>query len=112
MAAAPVPVGVDIEHMERITLPVLKRVLPPSRYQALTERPETDFPERERWARAWTAVEAVVKATGRGFTFETQKEEAFFEGWRIESFTEGNGYVISCAVREPFWIRRIRAEVP
>ena len=123
LAVAPSPVGVDIERCDRLTLSVIKRVLPPAYFEKLDKAniPETlEHPQHEggespykekdvsihtkqEWAKAWTSVEAVLKADGRGFSFDPREDASFMDGWHIECFSLEDDYMVSCACREPFY---------
>ena len=99
LAVSTEPVGVDIERCDRLTLPVLKRVLPPGQYEKLAKT--TDITE---WAKAWTSIEAALKADGRGFSVDPREDDLFMDKWHIESFLYENEFMVSCACREPFQV--------
>ena len=110
------PVGVDIERCDRLTLPVLKRVLPRNYYENLTKPQNIDesedksesvpFQIKQEWAKAWTSIEAVLKADGSGFSVDPREDATFMEGWSIESFPYENDFMISCACRKSIFFRK------
>ena len=119
LAVSKEPVGVDIESTERLTLSVLKRVLPVSYYDELISMREKETPgcdkaaeepqspeEKLRWAKAWTSVEAVLKAIGSGFFLDPREENSFMDGWHIESFPLSDEFMVSCAARFPFTVHQ------
>ncbi len=97
LAVSPMPVGVDIEKAERITLPVLKRVLPPAEYEQVEK--ESDI---YTLAKFWTRVEAVLKAQGTGFNLDPRTDPSFMNGWFTESEKIGDTHVLSCAAESVF----------
>ena len=74
------------------------------KYRLDTPYKEKDVPihTKQEWAKAWTSVEAVLKADGRGFSFDPREENSLLNGWNIESFLLGDEFMVSCACREPF----------
>ncbi len=102
-------IGADIECSDNLTLNILKRVLPPERFKKLEREDYTDEfllqnnrhePCSERklvWAKNWTAVEAVLKADGRGFFLDIENDDSFMDGWHIDSIVIDEKYVLSCA---------------
>jgi phosphopantetheinyl transferase len=110
LAIAKDPVGIDIERVDRIKLSVLERVLPEVMYEKLAA---DDGPEREKrlsMGRAWTTVEAVMKADGRGLFDDLRKDPFFMERWHVESFPVGEEYMVSCASKSPFSLELIKEE--
>ena len=99
LAAANIPVGVDIESEENLSLPILKRVLPASSYERLKKDASSDG---YALAKAWTEVEAVIKADGRGFNIDPRDNDKFMDGYYIKTINIGNGYAVSCAAKVPF----------
>ncbi|SKB83400.1 Phosphopantetheinyl transferase [Lachnospiraceae bacterium] len=97
LAVSPIPIGADIENAERITLPVLKRVLPPADYEHI----EKNSDQTTR-AKFWTKVEAVLKAHGTGFMLDPRSDPSFMDGWHTESSVIDDTHVLSCAAHEPF----------
>ncbi|WP_026527483.1 4'-phosphopantetheinyl transferase family protein [Butyrivibrio sp. VCD2006] len=97
LAVAKEPVGVDIERCDRLTLSVIERVLPQEYFEKLES-----IHTKQEWAKAWTSVEAVLKADGRGFSFDPREDASFMNGWHIESFPMEDDFMVSCACRGPF----------
>ncbi|WP_197029621.1 4'-phosphopantetheinyl transferase family protein [Butyrivibrio sp. AE3004] len=109
LAVSNIPIGIDIECAERLSLPILKRVLPPSHFEKLQKRDyiaDSGFEKDEKlvWAKYWTSVEAILKAQGSGFHFDPRKNPDFMNNWSLESFIFENRFVISCASKLPFSI--------
>ncbi len=105
LAVSDKPVGIDIERINRITLPVLKRVLPPDYYRKTEEEVQSKIAgEDEKYilGKSWTALEAVLKASGTGFVTDDYNKDDFFDGWHVESMEIEDEYVISCASGSPF----------
>ncbi len=111
LAVSDIPIGVDIESKENITLSVLRRVLPDKQYKKLVEKdysgevildkngkitPCRD--EKLMYTKKWTSVEAVLKAIGKGFYLDPSMEESFMDGWNLFSIQANDEYVISVAI--------------
>ena len=101
LAVSDFPVGIDIERTDRLSLSVLKRVLPSSCYEKLPQN-EEDTNTKLEWTKSWTTVEAILKADGSGFMVDPRDNEDFMEGWYHESILHDKCYMISCASKEPF----------
>ena len=105
LAVSDDPVGVDIERISRVTLPILKRVLPPDYYLKIEEEAKAaDNAEAEKdiLGKSWTALEAVLKASGTGFITDEYSSDDFFDGWYVESMKIEDEYILSCASKAPF----------
>ena len=111
LAVSDIPIGVDIESRENITLSVLRRVLPDKHYKKLVEKDYSGevildkngkiTPCREEklmYTKKWTSVEAVLKAIGKGFYLDPSMEESFMDGWNLFSLQADDEYVISVAI--------------
>ena len=113
MAVSSAPVGVDIEEADRLTLPVLSRILPEKYIEKMVaedlpaiqnSKKDPGVEEKMIYARYWTYVEAVLKAKGKGFYSDPRKEENLLENWNIESIVIDDMYVLSCASEKTFKI--------
>ncbi len=102
LAVSTKPIGVDIERCDRLTLQVLERVLPAAYYEKVAK--STDIRE---WAKAWTSIEAILKAEGSGFSHDPRQREDLPDSWHIESFMIKEELMVSCACHEPIDIVRI-----
>ncbi len=110
LAVADKPVGVDIEDSDRMSLPVLKKVLPEEYYDILIGK---EFPVEEEFmlgeklgqAKAWTTVEAMLKAEGCGFKMDPKKDPGLFDRWYTSSVIYDKKYVITCAYGDPLFIK-------
>ena len=117
LAVSSESVGVDIERCDRLTLPVLKRVLPVNYYAKLVETEGTEkymdekspvpVETRQEWAKAWTSIEAVLKAVGSGFSIDPREKADFMDNWHVESFLLENDFMVSCACQEQIQLRKI-----
>ena len=97
LAISPIPVGVDIENAERITLPILRRVLPPADFEQIKNNSD-----KYTFAKYWTKVEAVLKARGTGFHLDPRTDASFMDGWYSESEVINENHMLSCAAERPF----------
>jgi 4'-phosphopantetheinyl transferase len=90
LAVADVPVGVDVEKLDRDVVPtrLARRVLLPEE-QAAVATP-LDF------LRAWARKEAVVKATGEGTSVLPRADPP---GYAVADIDVGDGYVAAAAAR-------------
>ena len=107
LAVSKEPVGVDIERADRVKLSVLKCVLPAKMYERLEAQDTAEEEKTFHRGKAWTSVEAVLKAEGCGLFAELRKDPGFMECWHLESFRMDGGHVISVASAHPFHLRRI-----
>ncbi|MCR5777936.1 MAG: 4'-phosphopantetheinyl transferase superfamily protein [Lachnospiraceae bacterium] len=97
LAISPIPVGVDIENAERITLPILRIVLPPADFEQIKNNSD-----KYTFAKYWTKVEAVLKARGTGFLLDPRTNASFMDGWYTESEAINENHMLSCAAERPF----------
>ena len=132
LAVSDSPVGVDIEKMKRITLPILKRVLPPYYYSRIEDEvrclDDKEYQQKKNLmdseesnifsleedqngylkdkkfllGKSWTCLEAVLKAAGTGFSTDDYNNDAFFDGWHTDSILIEDEYVLSCASEDEF----------
>jgi 4'-phosphopantetheinyl transferase len=88
--------GVDIERIDRLKLNTLKRVLPAD-YYADVENADTTA-----WGKAWTEVEAILKASGEGFTLDPRNTPDFMDGWFVDGVLFNGTHYISIAMKSEF----------
>lgn len=113
------PVGVDVESVERRTVPLelARRFFAPSEADALERLPEAERPGR--FLEYWTLKESYIKARGKGltipldhFAFTLSKDEppriAFVpgfddhpEGWCFGQIRLGTAHEMAWAIRLP-----------
>lgn len=115
LAVSDTPVGVDIERADRVTLPILKRVLPSVYYEKLEKKmfpPEIGFENDDQlmYAKYWTSVEAILKATGTGFITDPRNNPNLMDEWYLKSSVLEKHFVMSCASRTPFSINTVIIE--
>ena len=96
LAVADEELGVDIERVDRLKLKTLRRVLPAD-YYADVEKGDTTA-----WGKAWTEVEAILKAIGDGFTLDPRNSPDFMEGWYVDGVLYNGTHYISIAMRNEF----------
>ncbi|WP_408070887.1 4'-phosphopantetheinyl transferase family protein [Butyrivibrio sp. JL13D10] len=101
LAISDIPVGVDIERIDRVDLRVLERVLPPAYYEKI-KNDDSVANNAKELTKCWTSVEAILKARGEGFYIDPRADEKFMEGWFIENKKVEDDYMISIALAEPF----------
>lgn len=98
LAIAPGVVGVDVEEVPaqygRLQRDALRRVLSA---EELAKTEASPVPAMA-FALAWTRVEAVLKADGRGFAFDVRGGN-LPQGWKT-THTLVDGHAVTCATRE------------
>jgi len=113
-------IGIDIEQLRPIDTGDFDRVFPESLMEWLradhNESKHKDGDE-ERFFHAWTRLESVIKADGRGlsaplsdFVFSIQEASLGKETWHLNTLSIVDGYVCSVATYVPvakFEIKRI-----
>lgn len=103
LAVAPDVVGVDVEEVPaqygRLQRDALRRVLSAEELAQVEASPDPAM----AFALAWTRVEAVLKADGRGFAFDVRGGH-LPAGWKT-AYVLVNGHAVTCAMREEPAIR-------
>lgn len=98
LSVAPGEVGVDVEEVPaqygRLQRDALRRVLSGEGLAQVEASPDPAL----AFALAWTRVEAVLKADGRGFAFDVRGGQ-LPQGWQT-AHTLVDGYAVTCATRE------------
>ena len=98
LAVAPDVVGVDVEEVPaqygRLQRDALRRVLSAEEMAKTEASPDPAM----AFALAWTRVEAVLKADGRGFAFDVRGGQ-LPQGW-LTAHTLVDGHAVTCATRE------------
>lgn len=98
LAVAPDVVGVDVEEVPaqygRLQRDALRRVLSAEELAKTEASPDPAM----AFALAWTRVEAVLKADGRGFAFDVRGGN-LPQGWKT-THTLVDGHAVTCATRE------------
>ncbi len=98
LAIASGVVGVDVEEVPaqygRLQRDALRRVLSAEELAKTEASPDPAM----AFALAWTRVEAVLKADGRGFAFDVRGGQ-LPQGWQT-AHTLVDGYAVTCATRE------------
>lgn len=89
-------IGVDVEPIASYNQAAAHRVLAADEC-AWIEAVADERNRAARFARAWTRLEAILKADGCGFTKDPRFESLPF-GWQVAS-AEVEGHVIACAAR-------------
>lgn len=98
VAMSPAPVGIDVEQIVPLSeahLAALDHAAP----EALGRWVRQSATRRQsmlRFALAWTATEAALKASGEGFAVKGALSEEDFRSWRYES-KMAEGCLITCA---------------
>ncbi len=91
-------VGVDVEEVPaqygRLQRDALRGVLSPEHIERVEGAPDPAL----SFALAWTHVEAVLKADGRGFAFDV-RGGSLPAGWKT-AYTLVGGHAVTCATRE------------
>ena len=98
LAVAPDVVGVDVEEVPaqygRLQRDALRRVLSAEELAKTEASPDPAM----AFALAWTRVEAVLKADGRGFAFDVRGGN-LPQGWKT-THALVDGHAVTCATRE------------
>jgi phosphopantetheinyl transferase len=98
LAVAPGVVGVDVEEVPaqygRLQRDALRRVLSAEEFSQVEASPDPAV----AFALAWTRVEAVLKADGRGFAFDVRGGK-LPQGWKT-TYVLVDGHAVACATRE------------
>lgn len=98
LSVAPGEVGVDVEEVPaqygRLQRDALRRVLSGEGLAQVEASPDPAL----AFALAWTRVEAVLKADGRGFAFDVRGGQ-LPQGWQT-AHTLVDGHAVTCATRE------------
>lgn len=98
LAIAPGVVGVDVEEVPaqygRLQRDALRRVLSAEELAKTEASPDPAM----AFALAWTRVEAVLKADGRGFAFDVRGGQ-LPQGWQT-THALVDGHAVTCATRE------------
>lgn len=98
LAVAPDVVGVDVEEVPaqygRLQRDALRRVLSAEELAKTEVSPDPAM----AFALAWTRVEAVLKADGRGFAFDVRGGN-LPQGWKT-THALVDGHAVTCATRE------------
>lgn len=98
LAVAPDVVGVDVEQVPaqygRLQRDALRRVLSAEELAKTEVSPDPAM----AFALAWTRVEAVLKADGRGFAFDVRGGN-LPQGWKT-THALVDGHAVTCATRE------------
>lgn len=101
------PLGVDVS---RLTYDrrVVERMFQPLGLAgvALDDEPE----DRMGFSRTWTQLEAMLKASGVGFSTGVRKHPELLEGWHVWSKSLDDA-MLSCACANPFEVRLVRFNV-
>lgn len=97
-AACDGPVGVDVERPEAYCRASARRVLD-ARQVRWIEDVDGESERARRFCRAWTRMEAVLKAQGSGFDRDP-RSEGLPAGWPTR-FVELRGHIIAVSARKP-----------
>lgn len=100
VAVAPIacgPIGLDVERIESYNRPAAQRVLATSEFLRLGHI-EDPAEQTRAFCLAWTHLEAVLKATGTGFSRDP-RVEGIPSGWRV-AHIEHNHHVLALAAAD------------
>lgn len=101
LAAAPFPVGVDIEPMKEAYPQVLRSYFRPEELEWLDQSPGA-----ERFYTLWTRLESALKAMGTGLISKKRAFSLLDDSPLFFSSTIYSGHMLACAAAEHFTIRQ------
>ncbi|MFA6471879.1 MAG: 4'-phosphopantetheinyl transferase superfamily protein [Candidatus Latescibacterota bacterium] len=115
-------IGIDIEQERPVEIGDFVRVFPESLWSWMHHGNPSDGddrePENRRFFHAWTRLESVAKAHGKGlssplgdFVFEDKHARLGTESWRLHTIPVYEGYVCSLAVNGKIVQQEIRRAV-
>lgn len=100
-------IGIDIEQVRPVDISDFDRVFPESLWEWLCSdgvRLRSKICDDERFFRAWTQLESVIKADGRGLgvplselVFDGQRARLGVETWYLSKIMVADGYICSLA---------------
>jgi len=109
-AVSSLPIGCDIEKIERFNAPLARRFFHPRECEWLFSRPENE--QAAAFYRLWTCKESFIKAIGLGLSQPldsfavlpgdtvTLTQTADPRPWKIKSFREGDCFCALCGLED------------
>lgn len=101
LAAAPFPVGIDVEPMKEAYPQILRRWFRPEELDWLDQAPGS-----ERFYTLWTRLESALKARGTGIISKERTFSLLDDSPLFFRNTICGGHMIACAAAEHFMIRQ------